>query len=115
MSKIYYYLSVSKKDAVSEFIDSLEKTTKSKLFDIFEHFKKYGVISAVPHTKKLTGTKLWEIKLIGKKSVRVLYAVVLRGDVLIILGFIKKSQKTPQKYIKTALARLEDWKNRNSY
>lgn len=114
MSKIYYYLSASKKDTVSEFIDSLEKTTKSKLFDIFEHFKKHGVISAVPHTKKLVGTKLWEIKLVSKKSIRVLYAVVLKGDVLIILGFVKKSQKTPKKYIDTALARLEDWKNRNT-
>lgn len=115
MSKIYYYLSTSKKDTVSEFIDSLDKITKSKLFDIFEHFKKYGVISAVPHTKKLTGTKLWEIKLISKKSIRILYAIVLKGDVLIILGFIKKSQKTPQKHIKTALIRLEEWKRRNSY
>ncbi|MEK7472679.1 MAG: type II toxin-antitoxin system RelE/ParE family toxin [Patescibacteria group bacterium] len=115
MSKIYYYVSASKHDAVSKFIDSLEKTEKEKLFHTFEHFKKYGVISAVPHTKKLTGTKLWEIKLVGKNSVRVIYAVVFKGDVLIILGFIKKSQKTPKKYINTALARLEDWKNRNTY
>lgn len=115
MSKIYYYLSSSKKDAVSEFIDSLEKTTKSKLFDIFEHFKKYGVVSAVPHTKKIIGTKLWEIKLVSKKSIRVLYAVVFRRDILIILGFVKKSQKTLKKYIDTAIARLADWKNRNTY
>lgn len=115
MSKIYYYVSSSKQEAVSEFIDSLEKSTKEKLFRTFEHFTKYGVISAIPHTKKLIGTKLWEIKLVGKNSIRVIYAVVFRGDILIILGFIKKTQKTPQKYIKTALARLADWKGRNSY
>ena len=41
MSKIYYYVSASKQNAVSEFIDSLDNSIKEKLFHTFEHFKKY--------------------------------------------------------------------------
>jgi len=113
MSKVYYYVSSSKNEAVSEFMESLGRVEKEKLFHIFEHFKKHGVVSAIPHTKKLTGTRLWEIRLVGKNNIRVIYAVVFRGDVLILLGFTKKTQKTPKKYIRTALARLQDWKARN--
>lgn len=112
MTKIYYYVSPSKTEAVSKFIESLEKAEKGKLFHIFEHIKKHGIITAIPHAKKLVGTKLWEIKLISKTSIRVIYAIVFRKDILILLGFTKKTQKTPKKYIKTAIARLQEWKTR---
>lgn len=103
----------TKQEPVRDFIDSLERINKQKLFRIFEHFKNYGVVTTIPHIKKLSGTRLWEIKLVGKNSIRVLYAIVFKNDVLILLGFIKKAQKTPLKYINTALTRLKDWKVRH--
>lgn len=113
MVKIYYYVTSSKQEPVRDFIDSLEKINKQKLFRVFEHFKSYGIITTIPHIKKLSGTRLWEIKLVGKNSIRVIYAIVFKNDVLILLGFIKKAQKTPLKYIGTALKRLEDWEARH--
>ena len=113
MVKIYYYVTSSKQEPVRDFIDSLEKINKQKLFRIFEHFKNYGVVTAIPHIKKLSGTRLWEIKLVGKNSIRVIYAVVFKNDVLILLGFMKKTQKTLLKYINTAFMRLKDWEARH--
>ena len=113
MIKIYYYVSSSKQEPVRDFIDSLEKIDKQKLFRVFEHFKSYGVVKAISHIKKLSGNRLWEIKLVGKTSIRIIYAVVFRKDVLVLLGFIKKTQKAPLKYINTALMRLRDWEARH--
>lgn len=110
--KIYYYVTSSKQEPVRDFIDSLEKTEKQKLFRVFEHFKNYGLVTTIPHIKKLSGIRLWEIKLVGKNSIRVIYSVVFNNDVLVLLGFIKKAQKTPSKYIATALIRLRDWEAR---
>ena len=114
MIKIYYYVSSSNQEPVRKFIDSLEKINKQRLFRIFEHLKSYGAITTIPHIKKLSGTRLWEIKLVGKSSIRTIFAVVFKSNVLILLGFIKKTQKTPLKYINTALIRLRDWEARYS-
>lgn len=113
MTKIYYYISPSKQQPVSDFIDTLTKNDRQKLFRVFEYFKIYGITTVIPHIKKLTGTKLWEIKIVGYNSIRILYAIIFMGDVLLLTGFIKKSQKTPEKYLRTALLRLKDWKSRN--
>lgn len=113
MTRIYYYISPTKQQPVADFINTLTKNDKQRLFRVFEYFKIYGITTVIPHIKKLTGTKLWEIKIVGSNSIRIIYAVILRGDVLILTGFIKKSQKIPKKYLNTALLRLKDWETRN--
>lgn len=112
MTRIFYYISPSKQQPIVDFINTLNKNGREKLFHVFEYLKIYGINIAIPHIKKLSGSKLWEIKIVGSNSIRVIYAVVFRGDLLMLTGFIKKSQKTPKKHMNTALSRLKDWKAR---
>ena len=36
---------------------------------IFQYPEKLGTTSAIPHLKKLQGTPLWEIRILGKDSI----------------------------------------------
>lgn len=74
--------------------------------------KEYGLTAAIPHIKKLTGTPLWEIRILGQDNIRVLYASIQDDTVILLHGFIKKSRKAPTKDIETALTRYKDWTQR---
>ena len=108
---VYYFISPSGDNPVNQFLDSLSELQQSKVLRLLQYIRTYGLSAILPHTKKLTGTPLWEIRILGKNNIRVLYAVPQQNLVLILHGFIKKSQKTPLKEIHVALTRYEQWKN----
>ena len=109
-STIYYYISPTGDNPIEQFLDSLSERQQVKILRIFQYIKEYGLSAILPHTKKLTGTSLWEIRILGKDNIRVLYVIPTSNFVLVLHGFIKKSQKTPIKELQTALARHEQWK-----
>lgn len=106
---IYYYTSFSGENPVKEFIDSLSERQQRKLARVLSNIEEYGLITAIPHIRKLTGTNLWEIRILGQDNIRVVYATVLADSILLLHGFIKKSQVTPKQEIETALRRLHEW------
>jgi len=112
-TKIIYYTSIKGENPVSDFLDSLPLKQQAKILRILQYIKIYGISSILPHTRKLTGTPLWEIRILGKDNLRVLYVTPHQDIVLILHGFIKKKQKTPRKEIVIALGRLKDWQVRN--
>ncbi len=109
---IVYYTTASGDNPISDFLDSLSEKQQVKILRVLEYIKQYGISSILPHVKKLTGTPLWEIRILGKDNLRVLYVMLVKDTVLVVHGFIKKKQKTPMKEISIALNRLADWKNR---
>ena len=106
--KVIYYASSSGNNPVSDFLDSLDKQTQSKLLRIVTNIEEYGLLSVIPHVKKLSGTPLWEIRILGKVNARIIYVVPTRTRVILLHGFVKKSNKTPSKEIHIALARFRD-------
>lgn len=110
---VYYYTSPSGDNPVSSFLDSLNIKQQTKILRIFQYIKTYGLSSVLPHTKKLSGTPLWEIRILGRDNIRVFYAIPLEHIILVLHGFIKKSQKTPEKDLSKALTRFDEWKTRN--
>lgn len=107
--EVRYYLSSQGDNPVKKFLDSLQISQKAKVFRIFQAYQAYGLSSIIPHTKKLHNTPLWEIRVLGKDSIRVLYAVQTKHAIVVLHGFIKKSQKTPPKELAIALERHRDW------
>jgi len=112
--RVYYYVSPSGDNPVSQFLDSLSERQQAKILRLFQYMKLYGLSSILPHTKKLTGTPIWEIRILGKDNIRVLYAVPQQNFVLILHGFIKKTQKTPLKEIQIVQTRYQQWKTLHS-
>lgn len=109
---VYYYTTSSGENLFDQFLDSLTQKQQAKITRILTYIKEYGLTTAIPHVKKLTGTPLWEIRILGQDNIRVFYASVLTNSIVVLHGFIKKSQKTPTRELETALGRLKDWKIR---
>src|SRR3989344_1593687 len=103
---IQYYISSSGGPSpVAQFIENLPEKTKAKLSNTFELLKEFGTQVGSPHIKKLTGTSLWEIRILGQDNIRILYIIPQKRVFLLLHGFMKKKQKTPIKEIKVALTR----------
>lgn len=104
----YYYLQ-SGQSPVATFINELTPKTKAKLIKTFELMREFGIRVGPPHVKKIIGSPLWEIRVLGQDSVRIIYFISKDKTFLLVHGFIKKKQKTPLKEIETALRRLKKY------
>ncbi len=112
MTQVIYYTTSKEENPTEKFLDSLEKQDKAKIIRILRYVEVYGLITALPHVKKLTGTPLWEIRVLGKSNIRALYVTIQENSILLVHGFLKKKQKTPMKEIEAALSRVQDWQKR---
>lgn len=107
---IVYYVASSGDIPVKKFLDNSKPSIKAKAFRIFQNTVTYGLIAIIPHIKKLTGTPLWEIRILGEDSVRILYVTKKEKTILLLHAFYKKTQKTPEKEIAIALRRLQEYR-----
>jgi len=106
--KIELYETARGEKPVEEFFDSLDKKARLKITHAFELLEIFGLAGGYPHIKKLTGTDLWEYRILGSDSIRIFYVSRANKIFLILHGFKKKKQKTPTKEIKVAQERLLD-------
>ncbi|MDD5147822.1 MAG: type II toxin-antitoxin system RelE/ParE family toxin [Candidatus Daviesbacteria bacterium] len=111
---VYYYVDFQGNNPIKLFLDSLNQKQQAKLIRIFHYLKDYGLQAILPHVKKIQDTPLWEIRVLGKDNIRVIYVIPAEKIVLVLHGFIKKKQKTPVKDIEIALKRYQDWINRTA-
>ena len=109
---IYYYINQQKENPVKDFINSLSKIQQAKVLRLFQIIENYGIQSIPRHIKKLQGYPLWEIRILGQDNIRIIYIGVTRSNILVLHGFIKKSQKTPAKEISLALKHYSNWQDK---
>lgn len=112
--KVIYYKTLQGKSPVFEFIQGFEMKTRARIFDTVDLLKEYGVNLGLPYSKKLTGTNLWEIRVLGSNNLRIFYVAVVGKTFLLLHGFKKKKQRTDLHEIKTAEARLREFKSQKS-
>ena len=110
----YYVASLGKLSPLIPFIENLPEKTQSKLSNTFSLLQEFGNHVGPPHVKKLTGTPLWELRILGQDNIRIFYIISGKETFLLLHGFVKKKQKTSIKEIKIALARLKEYKSRVS-
>ncbi len=103
---VYYYTTPDGKSPFVTFLDSLEKQAAAKVIRLISQIKEYGILSILPHTKKLAGLPIWEIRILGKDNIRVLYVTRHEHAIIILHGFMKKTRETPQKELAIAIKRL---------
>jgi len=103
--RIVYYTLPSGKIPVKKSIDSLPEKYQTKVFNTFELLEEFGLFLGQPRVKKISGTPLWELRLLGEKSLRFIFIPRKNQELFILHSFVKKTNKTPKKEIKTALQR----------
>lgn len=113
MWNIDFYETVSGASPVLDFVEDLEIDVKSKVVDTLDLLKKHGVQIGLPHSKKIKGTDLWELRILGYQNVRIFYIAIIKKTFLLLHGFKKKSWKIPKKEIKTATKRWIEYNSRN--
>jgi phage-related protein len=110
--EIGYYTTSSGREPVKEFIEDLADKPRSKVYNTLELLTEFGTGLGLPHAKKVIDTPLWELRILGEKSLRFFYIAKVGQTFLLLHGFTKKRQKTPNKEIKVAMGRLKEYKNR---
>lgn len=108
--RIIYYKSPSGDMPVKNFINEQEEQTQIKIARMFDHLEEFGTQVGAPHVKKLTGTELWEIRILGANSIRIFYISVALQTFLLLHAFKKKTQKTEKRQIRTAEDRLAEYR-----
>ena len=86
---------------LQKFIQSLEETTLAKTLRTIDLLEKFGYDLKFPHSKKVA-KNLFELRIRGKQEIRIFYTFH-KSQIILLNGFIKKSQKIPQKEIQLAL------------
>jgi len=105
---IRFYKTGNGTEPAREWLRSLNKQQKKKIGEDIKTVQ-YGWPIGMPVVRKLD-TGLWEIRTRFKDGIaRVLFTVV--DETMVLLhGFIKKSQKTPKEDLVTAKKRLKNLK-----
>lgn len=106
-TQILFYTSKNGQKPVEDFLNK-HLAVKAKTLRILLNIKEYGLNSAIPHIKKLTGTPFWEIRILGKNNARIFYITQSQQAIILLHGFIKKTKKTPQKEISITYKRYKD-------
>lgn len=107
MSAVCFYIDYRGRNPVGDFLDK-NKRIKIKATMIIKNINEFGLISAIPHLKKLSGLPLCEIRILGKESARILYVHKDGEKIVLLHAFKKKTNKTPMKEIKIAMGRLSE-------
>lgn len=89
---------------IEKFIISLDKPTIAKVLRTIDLLEKFGPKLGPPHSKKIRDG-LFELRIRSLVEVRLLYTIT-RFVIIVLHGFIKKSQKIPDKEIALAQSRL---------
>ncbi len=109
---ILLYESITGEKPVEEFILSLTIKGQSKVARTFDHLEEFGPKLGAPHMKKLAGSHLWELRILGGDSIRIFYITTTGKTFLLLHGITKKKQKTPRKEIDLAEKRLLEYTSR---
>jgi len=99
---------------VQEFLDKLPEKHHAKALRDIDVLEKYGVALTEPHVKHIKD-KLWELRIRSASDIsRIFYFIHVGENIVLLHGFVKKTQRAPDREIKTALDYLEDYQRRNS-
>ena len=105
--KVLFYRTKNK-EVITDYIDQLPYKQQVKVTRAINHIVEHGTTRAIPNTRKITSTSLWEIRILGQDSIRIVYSRVAKDTIAILNIFKKKSQKTPRREIIKALQRRKE-------
>lgn len=104
--QVSFYKSSSGSEPVREWLKSLERDEKKAIGEDIKTVQ-FGWPLGMPLVRKLDGN-LWEIRVnLDNKIARILFTA--KGNQMILLhGFVKKSQKTPKNDLERAKKRRDE-------
>lgn len=90
-------------NTIEKFIKNLEPKIQARVLRTLELLEKFGRQLKMPHSKKVF-QNIFELRTHGKQEIRLFY-LFQKEKIVVLHGFIKKSQKIPKKEIEKTLAK----------
>lgn len=116
MGKIYkieFYATADGKEVVAEFLDSLPAKHQAKAFREIDLLEEFGNALKEPYVKHIEG-EIWELRIRFSSDISRIFYFIWNAETIVLLhGFLKKTQKTPRPEIETAKKRLTDYQERH--
>jgi phage-related protein len=106
--EVFFYRSESGNEPVRDWIKALPRDDKKQIGEDIKTAQ-FGWPLGMPLIRKI-GKDLWEIRTNLKDGIARVIFTVDESAMILLNGFIKKSQKTPVNELKTALGRLQSYK-----
>lgn len=95
---------------VEDAILAMPPKIQARMLRLLELVELHGVYLGAPHSKPL-GNGLFEIRAKAKEGIgRSLFCYIDGNKVVVLVAFVKKSQKTPKKELQLARNRLKEVK-----
>lgn len=105
-----FYADAADRSPVLEFIDSLPPGEQASVVRLLELLQEFGLQLPVNYARAIIGhRKLWELR---ASNNRVLYFAFSGRTFVILHGFRKRGQKTPEKEIAVAERRMAEFLER---
>lgn len=112
MYRVEYYEKEDGKIPCKEFIDSLSLKMKLKAIRSIECLEELGTNIREPYSKYI-GDGIFELRIKFSSDItRIFYFFVKDKTIILTNGFIKKTKKTPKKYIEMARKYKKDYEIR---
>lgn len=103
-----YYKDAHGNEPVMDFLNLLSLSAKAKVIRLIETLTERGVLLKEPFTRQIRG-KIRELRIKDVQgNVRILYFTHTGKRFILLHGFIKKTDKTPEREIETAEKRMND-------
>ena len=92
---------------VHTFLDSLDSSVRSEAYRLLDLLEKHGHSLSMPVAKPI-GVGLWELRLIGRPQIRMLYGFC-DGIPVVVLALRKQHSALPQSAIALARKRFMEY------
>ena len=111
-----YYRTERGEQPVKMFIDSLPVKLRAKNMREISMLEEFGTDMPAPYVKQIHGKDsagLWELRVkLSSDITRIFYFYPEGNRILLLHGFLKKTENTPPAELKVALSRMKDAKKR---
>lgn len=110
--ELEFYESASGRQPVVEFLEGLSDSEAARVRARFLLLAESGTDLSMPYVRRMEGTSLWELRVLGRIQHRVFYVALHGRRFLVLHAFTKKTQRTPARELRTAAQRLADYEER---
>lgn len=114
--QVEYYKKENGKIPVVDYLLSLNAKMRAKVFSEIELLEKHGTNLREPYAKPIKGKKykdMFELRIKFSSDISRIFYFTFKNNTFVLLhGFTKKSDKTPEKELDKALRYKEDYERR---
>ncbi|MBX4186938.1 MAG: type II toxin-antitoxin system RelE/ParE family toxin [Candidatus Doudnabacteria bacterium] len=106
--EILLWESSSGSSPVAEYLQQLDPKTRAKITRVLDLITDKGLaILGTQFLQKLSGCDLYEVRIKYNKNSHRILGSIINSKLYLVLGFMKKEQKTRRQFIKLAEDRLK--------